>query len=135
MNLIGMHAIKGNHLSRLAAYCWALSLHTFYQSESCRTIVQAIQGAAPVIAAFQRDRTLLTMLSLYLPSLPLHQQLIKVQLNKGAASTSCRSPPRCRIAARKPVLETLLVPDTWHAIEFIQWSCNLYRTPISRAGL
>ena len=73
--------------------------------ESRRTAVQAIQGAAPVIAAFQRDRTLLTMLSLYLPSLPLHQQLIKVQLNKGAASNSCHLPANGQTAACQPELE------------------------------
>lgn len=47
--------------------------------------MQGIQDAAPLIAAFQRDRTLMTMLSLYLPQLPLHSQLTKVQLNAGAA--------------------------------------------------
>ena len=89
----------------------------FNWCESPRTAVQAIQGAAPVIAAFQRDRSLLTMLSLYLPSLPLHQQLIKVQLNKGAASTSCRCPAKCQIAACQPVSDTLLVPDPWHILD------------------
>ena len=87
--------------------------------ESHRTPVQAIQGAAPVIAAFQRDRTLLTMLSLYLPSLPLHQQLIKVQLNKGAASPSCQSNTGRQIAASHSVSETLLVLDTWHMLTLI----------------
>ena len=47
--------------------------------------MQSTQEAAPFIAAFQRDRTLMTMLSLYLPQLPLHSQLTKVQLNAGAA--------------------------------------------------
>ena len=47
--------------------------------------MQGIQDAAPSIAAFQSDRTLMTMLSLYLPQLPLHSQLTKVQLNAGAA--------------------------------------------------
>ena len=48
--------------------------------------MQGIQDAAPSIAAFQSDRTLMTMLSLYLPQLPLHSQLTKVQLNAGAAA-------------------------------------------------
>ena len=52
-------------------------------------VMQAIQEAAPLIAAFQRDRTLITMLSLYLPTLPLHSQLVKVQLNAGTAMPSC----------------------------------------------
>ena len=46
------------------------------------------------------------MLSLYLPSLPLHQQLIKVQLNKGAASTlpfPCKMSDCCwQASARNP---------------------------------
>ena len=50
------------------------------------SITQGIQDAAPSIEAFQRDRTLMTMLSLYLPELPLHSQLTKVQLNAGAAA-------------------------------------------------
>ena len=88
--------------------------------ESHWTVVQAIQGAAPVIAAFQRDRTLLTMLSLFLPALPLHQQLTKVQFNTGAASTSRHSHAKHQIAVCQPVLETRLVPDTWHILAFIQ---------------
>ena len=45
--------------------------------------MQDIQKAAPAINAFLRDRTLLTMLRLFLPSLPLHSQLIKLQCNIG----------------------------------------------------
>ena len=45
--------------------------------------MQDIQEAAPAISAFLQDRTLLTMLRLFLPSLPLHSQLIKLQCNTG----------------------------------------------------
>ncbi|CAL8465421.1 g4957 [Coccomyxa elongata] len=44
---------------------------------------QAIQRAAPAIRAFQEDRTLLTMLSLFLPEMRLHSQLTKLQYNAG----------------------------------------------------
>lgn len=38
---------------------------------------------APLMAGFQRDRTMLVMLSLFLPSLSLTSQLIKLQCNAG----------------------------------------------------
>ncbi|BDA50077.1 probable Egl nine homolog 3 [Coccomyxa sp. Obi] len=44
---------------------------------------QAIQRAAPAILAFQEDRTLLTMLSVFLPEIRLQSQLIKLQYNAG----------------------------------------------------
>lgn len=46
-------------------------------------VVQAVQRAAPAIAAFQKDRTMLTMLSIFLPKLRLHSQLVKLQFNDG----------------------------------------------------
>ncbi|EIE23118.1 hypothetical protein COCSUDRAFT_29112 [Coccomyxa subellipsoidea C-169] len=46
---------------------------------------KAVQEAAPTIAALQRDRTMLTMLSLFLPHLRLHSQLIKLQYNAGSS--------------------------------------------------
>ena len=91
MNLIGTDAIERQLPQQACSILSGTESACFDWCESRRTAVQAIQGAAPAIAAFQRDRTLLTMLSLYLPSLPLHQQLTKVQLNRGAASNSCHS--------------------------------------------